>query len=559
MRSLVCVWSLSLVALLGACTIQEAEDDGAGGVAGQAGGGAGGAGGATAGTGGTVGGAGGALPDACEGVPPEGTCTGDGQLSRCIVAEGEGAEPMIVTAPCKGGMICVASATGASCELQGSCLEGASECESPTSVRTCVGGQWQVSSCGGADCVASAGHGAICAQQAAGTPHPIRGRITYEFRDMNEDRNGYGDIKVDDARRVIVSAYDGDEYIGGAYTELNDGTFEIEAIRPPTADTWLFVFPLLFNDQGTPQFAVAVPSSYTYADLRSEEYWYFPVPTNGQSDVGTVLVKESEGSGALRIHQYLLFGIQQAAALAPQVQAFNVLALWKPGERFDCGNGTCYVPKGWGAVVQYDAEYQDLYQGAVLLAGTTETPHHWSKSVMLHELGHYMMDAYSLSPREAGQHWLTKPEPPGQAWSEGWATYYGQSMMQNPIYFDLQEGTAFWVDSSAPMSSAPMPDPNGPIDQEIGEMVVTAMLWHLFDENGSGADAWDQADLGQQAIWDAFTSERVTNTTYNRGYHKVDFVDMLDALRCQGAPAGAVLSVTDHYGFPYDDAYTCAQ
>jgi hypothetical protein len=145
------------------------------------------------------------------------------------------------------------------------------------------------------------------------------------------------------------------------------------------------------------------------------------------------------------------------------------------------------------------------------------------------------------------------------AWSEGWASFYGQMTLSKPIYFDQQEGTAWWFDVSKPKSSVPMPDPSGPIDQEMAELANAAMLWHLWDPGTTteAEDAWDLAAVESSVIWKAFSSSRMLNQ--NRGYEKVDMVDYLDSLRCEGVTEQQVNSVTGHFGFPYDNAMLCAQ
>lgn len=473
--------------------------------------------------------------------------------------------PSVVKATCKGGMVCRSNANGASCEIEGECAPGTSECAGDHNVRTCQAGKWIVTTCDTGLCKAKPGYGATCIQNAGGQSYPITGVLTYEHPPVKEDRTDYDfdNLVVQGANTVIVVAYDGDEFIGSAYTTASDdpkddGRFTIEATKAPTANTWLWFFPMFFNEDGSPQVAVAHPSTYTYSNLESKDYWYWSVDTKGASDVGTVLIKIADGSGALYFYQLLAYGMSQSMALAPQVKPFNVLGLWEQNGQFDCGNGTCYVPKGWGATVKYDGG-EDLYQGAVLIAGTEDTPHQWSASVILHEFGHYMMDAYSRSPAEAGKHNTTSLEPPGQAWSEGWASFYGQMTLGQPIYFDQQNGTRWWFDISQPKSSVPMPDPNGAIDQQMAELANAAMLWHLWDPGTTGAaeEAWDLASVEPALIWKAFSSTRMTQQ--NRGYTKVDMVDYLDSLRCEGVSEQQVSSITGHYGFPYDNAQLCAQ
>ena len=488
-----------------------------------------------------------------------GRCVDDHTLEMCVVSDIEDTPPSVLKGACKAGMVCRSGPDGAACEIEGTCIEGSSECADKYSYRTCKSGAWVLTSCDTGLCQASPGYGATCMSAAGGESHPITGRLQFEHPPVKSDLTGYDydNQVIDPAFSVVVAAYDGDEFLGSAYTRDPDGQFTIEASKAPTANTMLWFFPMVFDDNGNAMLAVAKPSTLTYTNLESQEYWSWGAPTSGNSDVGTVLVREQDGSGALYIYELLVYAMNQALYYAPSVKPFNVLALWEPGKRFDCGNGTCYVPKGWGAAVKYDGG-QDLYTGAVLIAGTDETPQQWSGSVILHEYGHYIMDSYSKSPGEAGKHSGSMSEKPGMAWSEGWATFYGQMTLAKPIYFDKQEGTTWWFDVSTPKSYVPMPDPNGGIEQELGEMAVTAMLWHLWDPGDvpdATEESWDTSAVANETIWKAFTSTRMTQM--NRGYTKVDFVDYLDSLRCEGVQEAAVSSVMNHFEFPYDNAMVC--
>ncbi|MCS6902207.1 MAG: hypothetical protein NZX77_20885 [Polyangiaceae bacterium] len=465
--------------------------------------------------------------------------------------------PQVVQGTCSPGTVCKQQEDWTGCVLEADCVEGASYCEGPSVQVVCLGGKWVKHPCGGQEeCRVSLG-GAVCTATVseAGQTFQIKGRLFYEYRPIRQDRTDYDVPTLDSARGLIALAYDGDEYLGGTYTSEEDGTFSIEVSKKPTPATSLYFFPMLYDQGWVPQFAVAVPDTLSYTNLKSSAYYAFGRTTGEALDVGSIVVTEAEGSGAIHIHQWVLYSILQLRLMAPEAKPFNVLALWAPGKRFDCGNGTCYVPRGLGATVDYGSG-QDFYEGALLISGTSITPHELSSSVILHEFGHYTMDAYSRSPYEAGPHSLSMLEPPGMAWSEGWATYLAQGMKQDPLYFDKQEGTVWWYNVDKPYPSAPKLNPNGPMDQQLGEGNVTHMLWHLDDTVEEG---WDKSNLQMPSLIRAFTSKRLMDKSMNRGYKTVDFVDFLDALRCGGAPSAGVLSVTKNEGFPYDNKPTCAK
>jgi hypothetical protein len=490
----------------------------------------------------------------------QGRCVDDRTLEKCLVSAVADQPPSVVRGQCKPGMVCRANGDGATCQLVEECVDNTTECAGAHELRTCKAGHWVVTSCGAGQCKGTPGVGATCISQATGESYPIQGALQFEHPPVLSDRSGFDHDHPtrSPAYAVIAAAYDGDELLGSAYTGDPDGRFVIEATKPPTADTMVYFFPMFFNDDGTLQCAVAHPSSLNTSDLRSEQYWSWSAATNGASDIGTVVVREVDGSGALYIYELISYGLLQTLTSLPAIKPSNVLALWEPGQRFDCGNGTCYVPEGWGASVSYEGG-QDLYRCAVVIAGTEETPQQWSASVILHEFGHYMMDVYSNAPHDGGRHSTVELERPTMAWSEGWASFYGQMTLQQPIYFDQQEGTAWWFDVANPQSRVPKPDPAAGMDQEMGELADAAMLWHLWDPapDSSSDESWDQAKVDEALIWKAFTSQRMFGQ--DRGYRGVDLVDFLDSLRCEGISEQQVGNVTGHYGFPYDQAMQCAQ
>lgn len=172
------------------------------------------------------------------------------------------------------------------------------------------------------------------------------------------------------------------------------------------------------------------------------------------------------------------------------------------------------------------------------------------------------MQSYSKSPGEGGEHFVDEASKPGLAYSEGWASFVGQTNISidnsnnDPIEFRKSEGTTFWVDISKITSSdgtTDLPDPNGPIDQYISENVVTAMMWSLW----AGANAQAPQNLGDGPMFNVLPGARLTGDV-NRGYMTVDFVDYLDAMKCEGqATAAQISAVTQPAQYPYDNQELC--
>lgn len=82
------------------------------------------------------------------------------------------------------------------------------------------------------------------------------------------------------------------------------------------------------------------------------------------------------------------------------------------------------------------------------VGGGATDQEYWSDFATTHELGHWRMASYAINPGEQGPHYFGIKTFPGQAHSEGWATFHSAALRDNPIGFDIQGGTAFWVDIS---------------------------------------------------------------------------------------------------------------
>ena len=572
------LWALALTAsLLSGCTVKLGEDADAGAGDLDA---AGGAGGDDAG----ADAAGDAADDGadalgpCGDVPVTGRCKGATTIEACFIPEygapgSAVAPPRVTTRTCLADTTCVDAEDGAHCVTSGTCQEGESLCKTANSVQICTGGAWVETTCGSALCKQKPGFGAVCGfDSPSGSGPVLRGRLQYERRRPKPDLTGFGDVSLDDARGVVVTVYDGSTFLGAGTTDPADGTFAVELSQAATDTTFAYFFPMLFDEQGRILLAVAKwGANATPDDLDASEYWTFGAQlAAGQTDIGTQVVSEAAGSGALHIFEWMLYGITQARALEPSVKPQSLLALWAPDAVFGCGNGpqngtACFynnAASGGGVNVAYTGG-MDHFDSAIAVPGTTASPKHWSTSVLLHELGHWVMDTYSRAPGVGGAHTLTDVEAPSMAWSEGYATFHGQSTYGAGLYFTKSTGTSWWFDidkfDSSSAVSIPTPNPSGPLDQHIGEVFVASSMWHLWsDASVEQSTTWESVSVPTQRVWDALSSAHLTSKAkYGRGFPGPDLVDWLDAMECLGTPAADLDTVLGHYGFPYDHGAVC--
>lgn len=591
------------------CAAKSAEDkpDASGAAGGGGADGGGGAAGA-AGTGATDGGGrdsgDGAISNgACGDVPVNGVCSDNQTVKACLIPEtpDPNSDPeRVITSPCPAGMGCCDSKVDpvkckiAQCILPpGQCLDSDTRCandvnKKPTILQVCRGSgaasHWVDTPCVTANdeqcvigrpgtpakCVALPHAGSL----DGGAPDKLTGTIQFEFRPVKDDRTGWGDLKVFDAQDVYVGIFDNDVLIGKTMTGwqlgpppafVGGGTFEVELISPVTDNTYVWVWPMAFDYQtGVPLMAIAKATSTDMISTagNAKDYWAWGAKVKdllkpaSTTDMNPFVIREADGSGALNIYTYIDFGLIRTNQM-PGAQK-SLIVYWDPAVGTpNCGACFC-GPQCGGGVVRYgstEAEV-DRYDSWITLGGpSSEGSTQWATSVISHEFGHYVMMNYSLSPGEGGKHYVGQASKPGLAYSEAWATSFGQTNIQSPIYVDEQQGTTFWVDLSKYAYSGGdlvRPDRNGPIDQDVNENIGAGMLWKLWVPPDKDADG---RSLGDPKIFTAFTYGPLVDGTLNRGYPKVDLVDFFDALLCSGqATAEDVTAVVTAVGFPYQVA-----
>lgn len=577
-----------MVASLG-CTTEEADGEASGGTGGTAGGSAGSP--ATGGSAGTAGSAGsaGAANDPCMGVPTSGTCADTTTIRTCIVSADFDEPPEIVDIACDASEACNETANGATCEPTGECRTGETECLDSSTRRSCNDmGNWVEEPCGTDGCIEQPGLGAQCVVSAptGGTGIEISGQLFYEFRRPNDPvtPNAYSTTTENEgAGDMFITVFDNDELIGTALTEAGldpmkpKGEFTVELDRMPTTNTFVFFWPMLFDQDGDPFIALAKAQSDRASHLTSTEYWswgFEVCPTAADctdmvTDIGGLLIDDASGAGGAHIYDWLVFNFFRMTGMSGLAggDPLSLVTYWQNGPRtpmagetagirFNCGN--CFIPGG-GEVVFDDVENRkDTYRSAMNISGRgfNDYDSHWSRSTINHEVGHWVMSSFSVSPGEGGPHFVDAASLPGLSYSEAFATFVAQSNMSggdptspNPVYFTVQEGTGFWINLESEEwtnGALEKPNPNGPVDQLVNENIVASMFWSFWAES----NAQNAQGLGDGPVFSGLRTERLLNL--NRGYFRTDFIDYLDGLSCDNLMTDAqIAAVVDPAGYPW--------
>jgi len=580
------------------------------------------AGGTSSGGSSTGGAAGSATADACNGVSTQGKCEGNKVVLCQQPPPGTtGEQPRLVTNDCGANYACSEDASGAVCKLKTACVPGENRCSGDNkAVEICKadGSGFAATACAAKEsCTSIPGKAAACEAQpqagGTGATDTLKGCISFERKGLTT--TGPTAIAVEPAVLQFVAVYNGADYIGYGITGAADGCFEAELAAPATADTTVYVFAMDF-DPATNQPLVAV-AHYAGDDgsslpKSSTEYWNWSNKQDGCGDglkaavvpnkdgpgkhvLGTVdhdadgvpdmLVPEVCGSGAIRIFQWTRFGMVRLGADHYGLETFlgadqkprdivksteslkqdSIAVYWEKGKDVACG--ACFSNKGNGPFhVDPAGEIDDLYDTAIYISGTEANPTQWSYSVLSHELGHWVMANYSQSPGEGGVHYVGQESKPGLAYSEGWATAFGQWNSSfagdwDPVYIDVQDGTTFHVDIEKGTYSGGnlvRPKADAGIDQFINENVVAGMIFKLnADGSGVTRNITGGQGLGPDALFKAFISPRVKSSS-GRGYARVDVVDFFDGGRCTEAlPNANISAVSNEVTFPWDSTPKC--
>jgi hypothetical protein len=496
------------------------------------------------GTGGGVtgGGTGGGTTDPCGGVPTAGQCLTSSVVRYCSVPTGSGT-PTVQTYQCPGGTTCQSSGAGASCIQTGSCRQDDTRCASATTIQTCnTNGTWGAAqSCGGGGCVGSS-VGANCTISVP--TNTITATLRFQKRSPLPNLSDWGTPVAVPARNVLVLSLRGQSWIDASITNAS-GQYTIKVPSTPQANDAV-LFAAFGGDGVGLRYVVGDPglgtgNFSTGQQGQNARYWSWSKAPATLANGGTTTITTAEGSGALNIYD-LLQSIYATSIANNQGQQGLSISIWMGmGTEWDCG--ACFT----GGSGDFDS--------SIWMPGGNQDQGYWSDYTIAHELGHWAMYSYGTSPYEGGPHTLTCPTFPGQAWSEGYASWHSAAMRNESFLEDKQQGGFFWFDIGSrqyfPGSSSQLAitGPGGTnLLAQIDENAVASMLWYISNSRQTGA----------REIFQAVASAHMNNGPWPRGYTRhtwntgancsktnvvdtgqasLHVADLFDVLSCGGFPA----------------------
>lgn len=483
--------------------------------------------------------------DPCGGIPLTGRCVGDA-VEICVALTGNAA-PFITSFPCGDGWTCATTGEGATCVASGECVPGASECRGDR-YASCVDGRWQEFPCAGGcrDAVAGAScRGAVVTSRYSNT-------FGYEARGVATDWTDWSaEVSTIPARRFLVLSYADGEYLDSTITDAN-GWFELDAVAPwaEDGDDYMVVVAARLDPQDDARWAYALVdpgvgpgdqdiSAFIDNGAPDPSLWLWRFSATDVPADGGAHIALERGSGAAHAYNYLSAVWDYATEFFGH-RADASLVMWLGmGTGWSCG--ACFVNSPtpgenspFASQIFYPADADEAY---------------WSGAVLAHELGHWVMSTYGVSPGEGGQHIFGIPSHPGLAWSEGFATWFSTVARSENSYYDKQNGLFLWIDYQGRRYSGGQPwyrpDAAYGLEQLLDENEVTRMLIGLTD------------DQTFPRMFAALSSARMTQAPFLRGYLRRTWngldanglplpawstdqsaphlADFLDALVCDGA------------------------
>jgi hypothetical protein len=326
------------------------------------------------------------------------------------------------------------------------------------------------------------------------------------------------------------------------------GNFELLIPKEPVPDERLVVLALTTLVGGESTLVGVIdpdlpPAMYRTGATGSQPAWWAWTFIDARAE--EIVIRESAGSGAVQVFRNLLLAAGKNAAHGGLLLP-SIMSVFAPGVDFDCG--ACFG--------------SDDGQGWVFVSGG-DFPADKSDAVLLHESGHYAFFGLGPSSGEAGGHCLGVPAPPGQALSEGHASWYSADLRKDPKLYSEQMGTFFYWDigKRSPPPLFEPPDLAAGLDQNMNEAWVSAVLWDLAILAGTGAPI-HRGLMAQELrsplasgyegkYWWAVDHLCRPVDPVPSGSEAAILSDLLDAMVCGGFPADSVSSVfSDSY--PYD-------
>ncbi|MFH1533183.1 MAG: hypothetical protein ABIK09_20850 [Pseudomonadota bacterium] len=276
--------------------------------------------------------------------------------------------------------------------------------------------------------------------------------VTATFEDLTPLADGGEDATIKPIRGARFEVLgEGDALLGWGITDATGGG---AALFDATAGEPLRVRVLALSGHRASTVAV-----------RSEDYAIHGAESaaTAAAEVMEIAVHASaEGAGAaFNLFDDVFTTVRLLADRYGPVEGLDVV--WTPGVGHPCGS--CYLPLAH----------------TILVGGSEADPDQWDDSVVLHELGHWFEAQLASTTNPGGPHDGSRTEP-DQAWSEGFASFFGQALLADPVYVDSFGDGTWSMDLERMGGDHAWGTEDGTLAAPVSENLVAAVLWDFFDD-----------------------------------------------------------------------------
>lgn len=332
-----------------------------------------------------------------------------------------------------------------------------------------------LASCAAASC--GPARGATSALDARTT---WTGRVTYEAR-HETPQGASAALATRPARFVDLALLDASGAVVAEGRTGEDGAFAIDG---PAAAQRLRVYArtrVRGHDAAVARDALGRETHALEVALGAPEAALAAHATDAAGDAGAFHVVDTMLRGLDAVHEWT------GSALPP------VFVYWVRGGTREWSYYRGERPPGSG---RYALELLGGDPGQQSISDTDEH----DEAIILHELGHFVMDRLAGNSSSGGMHPRGARIDPGLAWEEGRATWFALAVLASPLYRDtigIEPWGRLRVDVDLERGEDPVPG--------IGsETSVSEILWDLADGAGGLPDAdEDGIALGPAAVLEA--------------------------------------------------------
>ncbi len=333
-----------------------------------------------------------------------------------------------------------------------------------------------------------------------GVPFTFSGVIRYE--DLTFGPNGFTGGSV--ARPVRFADVDivrcSDGAVLGSGTTSAAGAYSVTGQNPATAAAGVFVRARahgnLFN--GKAEIGVIAPGD---TNLTTDAYGVVAIAVDERNgSINNLDIYASDATvlgGAFNIFDVAVSGLEFLQNTLGIAQPLEPLGLvWQD----QVASGTVFNPST--NRISLTSSYDSL--------GRPVDTDEYDDMVIMHEVGHYIVDQISRDDSPGGSHVLSDTTQDARlAWSEGWGNFYAAAGTGRTDYVDTDGGNSWLVSfdlERLTLANTNLPVGGGGAANELG---VAATLWDALDSPlADGSE--DLSDIGAGPIMSAVADMRAT-------------------------------------------------